>query len=460
MALSRLRLRLTGGFAVAFFVGFAALDGLNYSYVTFNNQHEFRERLKDAAASSRDVIRREGGRIHVDNQVFDGLQRAMIDYAPSKLAFVVYDSAGHRIASGGDAAMIDRLPGVDSLPAVGDIDRIPLPSGFHLELATDTVLGTHVVAAATTEVRRARQIRLIKRILLTIPVSLLLALTIGYYLSRWSLAPIDALARATDAITPGPLAERLPVRSPPDELDRLTARFNGLLDRIQALQAQSDAFLREVAHQIRTPLTLVLGETELGLERERSAEEYVRTLRRVHAAASQMTHRVRDLLLLARMEAGERPPLRDAVELDSLALEATDLFRARASAFGQHLELREIVACEVAGDEALLREAVLEMLENACRHGEPGSPVAVSVRPDGANVLLEVRNAGEPITPRPAPAADGTGREGTRGLGLSIMRWIASSHGGELVIRRTGRENIVALVFPAGNVPAIDRKPV
>ena len=72
---------------------------------------------------------------------------------------------------------------------------------------------------------------------------------------------------------------------------------------------------------------------------DRHLVQAVRRLTRIHAAAGQMTHRVQDLMLLARMEAGERPPLRDGVELDSIALEATDMFRARARTLGQHLQL-------------------------------------------------------------------------------------------------------------------------
>jgi signal transduction histidine kinase len=455
MTLSRLRLRLTAGFAVALFVGIAAMEVASYWYVTADGGHEFNERLKDAAASARTFIRRESGRILVDSNVFDGVQQALRDWRPSKLAFVVYDSSGARLASGGDSAMVRHIPGVDQLPDVGDIDRIPLSNGLHLRYATDTVLGTRVVAAATTDVLRRRHGKFLLRVARLIPVVLLLALTIGYVLTRFALAPIDALGRAADAILPGEQAGRLPVNAQPDELDHLALRFNGLLDRIQALQEQSHRFVREVAHQIRTPLTLVLGEAELGLERTRTADEYVRVLRRVHAAAGQMTHRVQDLLLLARMEAGERPPLRDVVELDALALEATDLFRGRAKALGQHLELHEIAPCELTGDEALLREALLELLENACRHGEPGSPVAVSVRRERDTVLLEVRNTGEPIPleHRIARRAEQDGR--TSGLGLSIMRWIASVHGGELVIRRVGSENVVGLQLPGVAVRAV-----
>ena len=449
MALSRFRLRLTAGFAVAFFVGTAILEGAGYAYVTWTgSRYDFNERLKEAAAGSRVAIRREAGHINVDSTVFDGVKQALRDLTPSKVAFVVYDSSGARLTMGGDSSMIAAIPGADALPDVGDIGTSSLPKGLDMRFAADTVRGAHVVVAATTDLLRRRQYKFRIRLAVMFPIVLILALAIGYSLTRFALAPIDALGRAADAIAPGELAGRLPLHRQRDELDHLALRFNRLLDRIQGLQEQSHRFLREVAHQIRTPLTLVLGEAELGLERERTPEEYVRVLRRVHAAAGQMTHRVQDLMLLARMEAGERPPLRDDVELDALALEATDMFRARARTLGQQLELHEIMPCEVTGDEALLREALLELLENACRHGEPGAPVAVSVRRDGASVLLEVRSTGEPIPtdPRLTDRVDDTGRTG--GLGLSIMRWIASVHGGELVIRRVGRENVVGLRLP------------
>lgn len=451
MALSRFRLRLTAGFAVAFFIGTAALEGINYYDVTFNGGHEFNERLKDAAASTRSGIRRIGGRIEVDSAVFFGVREALRDWTPSRVALVIYDSTGRLIASAGDPAMAAMIPPLGRLPDVDDIDRIPLRNGLHLRLTTDTVVGTRVVAAATTDVLRRRQKNFAVRIVgASLPAALLLALTIGYLLMRFTLAPIEALGSAAERISPDALDGRLPVREPRDELDHLAARFNDLLDRVRALQQQSHRFLREVAHQLRTPLTLVVGETELALERTRDADEYTRILRRVHAAAGQMTHRVHDLLLLARMEAGERPPLRDVVELDALALEATDLFRARAKALGQHLELGDIVPCELVGDAALLREGLLELLENACRYGEPGPPVVVTVRRQAENGSVEVRNTGPEIAGERVEVPEGA--EHASGLGLSIVRWIASVHGGQLAIRREGAENVVALRVPINTV--------
>jgi signal transduction histidine kinase len=450
MALSRLRLRFAASFAVAFLVGTVILESAGYAYVTLTGSYNFNERLKDAARSAHTVIQRESGRIRVDSTVFDGVKLALHDLSPSKLAFVVYDSAGLRLASGGDTVMVSNVPPVGVLPKIHeDIGYVTLPTGRDMRFADDTVLGTRVVAAATTDWLRNRQRNYRVRLGVMLPITVLLALGLGYFLTRFALAPVDALGRAADAISPEDLAGRLPVHETPDELDHLAMRFNRLLGRVQGLQDQSHRFLREVAHQIRTPLTLVLGEAELGLERERTPEEYVRVLRRVHAAAGQMTHRVQDLLLLARMEAGERPPLRAGVELDAIALDATDMFRARARTLGQQLQLDEIVPCEVTGDEALLREALLELLENACRHGAQGHTVGVSVRRDGEHALLEVRSTGDPVPAglRPEYRIAENGRTG--GLGLSIMRWIASVHGGDLVIRRDGGENVVGLRLPA-----------
>ena len=452
MALSRLRLRLTRGFGVAFFVSFVALDAASYIFVVVANRHDFNERLKDAAVSFEHAIRRENGGVAVDTNVIAGLEQAMVDWTPTRVAYIVYDTDGKRIAAGGDTDMVRRIPARDVLPDVFDIDRVRLESGLHLAFTTDTIAGTVVVAAATTDRLRRAQNRFVARMLLMVPLALVIALVLSYVLAGVALAPIDALGRATDAISPGQLAGRLPIRSPPDELDRLARQFNDLLDRIQALQEQSRRFLREVAHQIRTPLTLVVGESELGLERGRSAEEYARILGRVHAAASQMTHRVQDLLLLARMEAGERPPLRDDVELDSLALDATDMFRSRARTLGRHLELGDVTPCVLRGDEALLREALLELLENACRHGDPAGPVVVSVRPDGDAWLLAVRNAGAPISDDAIPTRDTAAGDRGGGLGLSILRWIASVHGGELVLRREAGENVAGLRLPAAAV--------
>jgi len=251
------------------------------------------------------------------------------------------------------------------------------------------------------------------------------------------------LGQAIAGISPHALQQRLPVSSRPDELDRLAAQFNGLLERLERAQAQNQRFLEEAAHQIRTPLTLVLGETDLALDRPRSQDAHADALRRIRIAAGQMHRRVEELLLLARAEAGERAPLTERVELDGLALECADLMRARAQALGCKLELTRVDPTVVLGSEPLLREALVELLENACRHGSSAEPVRLSVLGAGGEAVLEVVN---PAGQNEAPG-DRRGTSGS-GLGLQVVEWIASEHGGRLIHRRASSQIVSALHLP------------
>src|SRR5258706_7350043 len=121
------------------------------------------------------------------------------------------------------------------------------------------------------------------------------------------------------------------VHRPADELDQLATHFNALLDRLALARATNLRFLGHAAHQLRTPLTIVRGESALGLERPRVTEDYRAALRRIDLAAEQMSRPVADLFLLAEAEAGERPALTAGVELDGIAVEAVDLMRGRAA---------------------------------------------------------------------------------------------------------------------------------
>lgn len=445
MALSRLRLRLTGGFAVAFLVGLGVLDILLFLFVIGTGSQGFDVQLRAAAAAARTTLTREHGEIRIRGDIGGVTDDAMSDWSPAGMAYVIYDRQWKEVAANGAPPLLEALSATAVQGAGPAVQRAEAPSGLRFRWVGDTVFGGHLLVAASTDGLERVRNHLLWRFAVSVPLALLIALTIGYLLARFALAPIRALGAATAAITPGPLAGRLPIHDSPDELDRLAAQFNQLLDRIAGLQEQSQLFLRQAAHQIRTPLTLVLGESELSLDRERSVEEYRAILQRIHAAAGQMQHRVRDLFLLARMEAGERPLLTEMVELDTIAFEATDLFRARARALGARLELEGMEAVAIPGDAALLREATLELLENACRHGDSASPVRVRVAREGKDGVLEVRNAGPAFTPGARLAADAA--LGDRGLGLAIVQWIAELHHGRLEVEREGGENRVGLVF-------------
>ena len=112
-----------------------------------------------------------------------------------------------------------------------------------------------------------------------------------------------------------------------------------------------------------------------------------------------MQRRVDELVTAAAAEAGEAPVMADDVALDALALEATDLMRQRAAMLGHPLDLQGIQELTVRGNAGLLREALVELLENACRHGDAGAPVSVRVIRSATEARLEVVNRGGVVQP-------------------------------------------------------------
>ena len=274
----------------------------------------------------------------------------------------------------------------------------------------------------------------------------LVALVGAYFLARVSLTPLRAMADRISAIAPDDLDQRLPVRKPADELDALAEQFNQLLERLKSAQAQNRQFLARAAHQLRTPLTVIRGESSLALERARTPEEYHELLKRVTLAADQMSHRVNELFLLARAEAGDKPPLTDHIELDGLVLECVDLMRGRAAVLGRRLDLGTMDHAEVVGNEPLIREAVLELLENACRHGVASQPIRIATF-NGTEARVEVASSGAP-----APGEPAVGGDGTR-MGLAIVRWIAGTHGGRLTHRYADGANVFSLELKPAKSP-------
>jgi signal transduction histidine kinase len=318
-------------------------------------------------------------------------------------------------------------------------------AGMRYALVTTPHPDRFLVAAAASLQPLGREGRLLATWLLaSLPVILLFSLGAGYLFSRRALLPLDTITRSIDSIDPGALDRRLPVASPPDELDELSARFNNLLGRLQSAQESNRRFLAEVAHQIRTPLTIVRGESTLGLGRPRENEEYRQALRRIGQAAEQMGYRVKDLLLLAEAQVSGPPPVDQEVDLDGLALECAELMNGRAREEGRGLRLDRVEPVTAHGNPQLLQEVLVELLDNALRHGDPGTEITISAYLEAGQASLEVASEG-PQMDREG-VGSGTDQEG---LGLSIIQWIADLHAGRLSHSRRDQLNLFTFRWPA-----------
>ena len=449
MRLSRLRIRLTAAFALAFTGALGALIGGLLWYLWRESDARLTTRLREAAAQYALAVAREAGEPETR-----GVERAAPEVAKEwplgPETIVVVDSAGTLRGARGDTALLTALPSMLARVRPGADGEVTVHGDRFLVTLTE-VPGSpaRVVAAASREGIETDAELLAGALAIASPLILLAALAGGYAMARWALRPADALRASIAAIGPTSLAQRLPVEEPPDEIDALAVQFNGLLTRLDDAQRRNRGFVRQAAHQIRTPLTLVLGEAGHGLEggAPRGPDEWRAALARIRLAAELMSRRVDELFLLAEADAGEPVTLADDVELDGLALEVTDLMRARATALGRSLALGPVASVVVRANARLLREAVLEMLENACRHGTSERAVTLSVETSDGHATVAVDNAGPPI-PSDDRAGSGDDAGATRGLGLPILMWIADAHGGSVRVERANDGNRVVLRLP------------
>jgi two-component system OmpR family sensor kinase len=453
MPLSRLRLRLAAGFAVAFALGFGVLAAGALGWLWRESTRRLDARLAAVTDGVAYNVARELNETPDSSLGFAASEVAR-EWPANDDAFGIVGERGVLLAGVNRAGALDAVMGAWARSGNAshlvvpfrdeDIRVVALPAATFHAKGHEWRFG--VVAFHSTEGIESDTQVLAGALAVAAPLIILLSLAGGYALGRRALRPVDTLTGAIAAIAPSDLSQRLPVPEPRDEIGALAAEFNALLGRLDEAQRANRGFVREAAHQIRTPLTLVLGEAGHELAAKESSVERMReTLGRIRSAAEQMRRRVDELFLLAEAQAGARARLDDDVELDGLVLECTDLMRSRASALGRSLAIARADHVVVRGSEALLKEAVLELLENGCRHGAAGAPVSVAASAIGGKGVISVENAGQPFALPPASP-----RTPARGLGLAIVRWIAQTHGGELVLGRVGDRNVVSLELPSG----------
>jgi heavy metal sensor kinase len=286
------------------------------------------------------------------------------------------------------------------------------------------------------------------------PLALLLASLGGYFLARKSLAPVIAIAKQAEAIGAENLEERLAELDPRNELGRLVQSFNSLLSRLQTSFQTQRRFMADASHELRTPVAIIRGESEVALSNElRTADEYRESLAIVQDEGKRLARIVEDLFTLARADAGQYPIETSNMYLDETVAHCVRSVDSLATQRGLKLDY-ETSAHELffTGDEGLLERMTLNLLDNAIKYTPRGGSVRVRLDRNGNSCKLAIADTGRGIPTELQPriferffradqarSRDG-GRNGSAGLGLAIARWIAELHGGALVLERSNSE--------------------
>ncbi|WMC09994.1 heavy metal sensor histidine kinase [Oceanimonas pelagia] len=294
------------------------------------------------------------------------------------------------------------------------------------------------------------------RLLLALAGGALMAFALGWLVSRRGLAPVRRLAAQARAIEVRRLHRRLSTRQLPDELCELGESLNHMLSRLEDGFGRLSRFSEDLAHEIRTPLSNLVGHTEHTLRRARSREEY-ETLLASHLEEYQRLNRmINSMLFLARSEQPQADIKLEPVALAPLIEQLCEYFEGMAEEAGTPLLNR--AAGEVQADEELLRRALANLLANALRYGEPGRPITIGSEHTANGVAVFVHNKGPAIAAEHLPRlfdrfyrCDPSRTQGgdTGGLGLAIVDSIMQLHGGEVSVHSDDDGTTFTLRFPA-----------
>jgi two-component system, OmpR family, sensor kinase len=408
-----IRARLTLAFAVAMAVVLAATGALVYlglrSALDEAINDSLQSRVEDLAAGETPEANSDESRA----QVIDGSGRVVGEPGEQPL---LDDEELTRVEPGRELRLErEHVAGIDG-------------RGRLLATAAD---GRVLVAAASLDDRDGALGDLVGQLLIFGPAALLLASLLGYGLATAALRPVEAMREEAATISGAEPGRRLSIGHANDELGRLGATLNEMLERLDGALEHERSFIADASHELRTPLALLKAELELSLRRPRSAEELEAALRSAATETERLTRLAEHLLVLARSDQGPLTLRREPIVAERLAAEVA----GRYAVGGRPIEVDVPAGLGLSGDRVRLEQALGDLVANALEHG--AGTVRITGAEEDGRVELHVLDEGHGFTPAFLPRAferfaraDEARTGGGSGLGLAIVDAIARGHGG------------------------------
>jgi len=304
-----------------------------------------------------------------------------------------------------------------------------------------------VVQVARSELTITQSMKqLLFVLLLGLPFGVAAAGLGGYSLARRALAPVDRMSERARLITAERLKERLPVDNPDDELGRLATVFNETLTRLESSFEQMRRFTADASHELRTPLTVIRSVGEVGLRGRRDEVAYREIIGSMLEEVDRLARLVDRLLMLSRADTGQSKLSTDIVDLSELADEVAAQLGVLAEEKQQSITLERTGAPRWTGDRLVLRQALLNLVDNAIKYSPVGGRITISVAESPAAAVVEVSDTG-PGIPEELQSRifdrfyrldkSRSRDNGGTGLGLSIAKWAVEVNGGQLTLEKT-----------------------
>ncbi len=373
------------------------------------------------------------------------------------LDLIVYDSTGDAIYSTPSASFPRELvlisatrhpnqpfqwkAGMQSYRGIADEIPIGSQTGLKVVVATSIDVMHHLAFMQS----------FVQTLWLFVAGAAALSGILGWAAVRRGLLPLRTMREQAQVVTAQQLNRRVQMDSVPIELAELAQSLNDMLARLEEAFDRLSDFSSDIAHELRTPVSNLMTETQVALTRARTADEYRSILESNAEELDHMARMISDMLLLAKAENSLEAANCTTLSLASEVSALFDYYDAVAEEKGLHLTLEGDAS--VSADRLMLRRAIGNVLSNAIRHSAPNTTLRVQISSNEDQISLSLENTGDLIPPEyldrifdrffrvdsARQRSDGTG------LGLAIAKSIIGAHGG--VIYATSSENLTTFTI-------------
>ncbi len=295
-------------------------------------------------------------------------------------------------------------------------------------------------------------------------VAILLAAVGGSILANRALYPVFTMTGAAENIGESNLSHRIDIHGE-DELGRLASTLNRMIDRLETAFNRQRQFAADASHELRTPLSVIQAESSLALGKERTADEYRKSLEVVSQEVDYMTTMLGNLLSMARSEAGKDPYNFEQVNLKDLMKDLSPNVQLLAGEKGLKFKFGTLEDAVVEGDRVRLKQLFLNILDNAVRYTATGGSVSASLTTRDNQAVISISDTGigipseqlELIFERFYRVDKARSRaQGGAGLGLAIAKYIVDNHGGRIEVEsKVGHGSTFTIFLPLASAVQI-----
>jgi signal transduction histidine kinase len=459
------RMRQRGTLRQRVVASFVVLVGLSLlgtgTYVYYQTEHrlfqEVDSSLRAAASQALLSLEEEDGRLLIRDT------DSTLSQAGMEAGFALRVFTADGVPSDGAGQAIVGLP-TPPVPGYLTVDA----SGEDWRVLTETVPdangkshGWIQVARPLTPTEGLLQ-TLRTQLYLVLPIALVLAAVAAYLLTGRTLRPLVAISRVADSIRAGDFGRRIRYQGPRDEIGKLAAAFDRMLDRVESAFVRERRFTSDASHELRTPLTAIKGGIGVTLSRPRTTKEYEATLRDLEGQVDRLIRLSTNLLVVAR--AGRtRTDEPEVVDISDLLVATIQQMEPLVGDKGVELESEVPPGINVSGFAEDLARVFSNLLANSIRFTPPSGRIRILARdcsrahPD--SVCIDVVDTGAGIAAEDLPhifepfyrGRGSSSDEERSGLGLAIARDIVQAHGGSLdVVSRQGEGSTFTVRLPSG----------